>query len=110
MQRLLDDTTAKNLQTLEAKTPNFYMQPKIHKEGNPGKPVISSVNYHTTKISQYVYHLFQQHVQKLESYVKDSTDFIKKVSTIGKVLQGSFLVTMKVRSLYIDQPRPQSNF
>ena len=25
LQRLLDDTTAKNLQTLEARTPNFYM-------------------------------------------------------------------------------------
>ena len=39
LQRLLDDTTTKNLQTLEARTPNFYMQPKIHKESNPGRPV-----------------------------------------------------------------------
>ena len=50
--RLLDDTTAKNLETLEARAPNFYMQPKIHKQGNPGRPVISSVNCHTTKILQ----------------------------------------------------------
>ena len=58
-QKLLDDTTAKNLQTVEARTPNFYMQPKIHKERNPGRPVISSVNCHKSKISQYVDHHLQ---------------------------------------------------
>ena len=49
LQKLLNDTTAKNLQTLEARTPNFYMQQKIHKESHPGRPVITSVNCHTTK-------------------------------------------------------------
>ena len=52
----------RNLQTLEARTPNFYMQRKIHKQGNPGRPVISSVNCHTTKISQYVDHHLQPHI------------------------------------------------
>ena len=32
------------------------MQPKIYKEGNPGRPVISSANCYTTKILQYVDH------------------------------------------------------
>ena len=100
LQRLLDDTSAKNLQTLEARTPNFYMQLKIHKEGNPGRPVISSVNCHTTKISRYIDNNLQPHVQELESYVQDSTDLIKKVSTTDKVPQESFLVTMDVGTLY----------
>ena len=90
LQRLLGDATAKNLQTLEARTPNFYMQTKIHKEGNPGRPVISFVNCQTTKISHYVDHHLQSRVQKLGSYVKDSIDFIKKVSAIDKVPQESF--------------------
>ena len=80
------------------------MQPKIHKEGNPCRPVISSVNCHTTKILQYTDHHLQPHVQELGSYVKDSTDFIKKISTIDKVPQKSFLVTMDVRSLYTNIP------
>ena len=49
LQKPLNDTTAKNIQTLEARTPNFYMQQKIHKESHPGRPVISSVNCHTNK-------------------------------------------------------------
>ena len=56
----------------------IYMFPKLHKPENLGRPVISSVNYHTTSISQYVNHHLQPHVKELKSYVKDSTDFIKK--------------------------------
>ena len=41
------------------------MLPKIHKDGNPGRPVISSVICHTTKISQYVDRYVQPHVQEL---------------------------------------------
>ena len=32
----VDDKTAKNFQTLEARTPNFYIQPKAHEEDNSG--------------------------------------------------------------------------
>ena len=49
LQRLLDDKTAKNIQTLEAEKPNFYVRIKIYKEGNPGRSIISSVNCHKTK-------------------------------------------------------------
>ena len=78
------------------------MQPKIHKEDNQGRPFISSINCDTTKILQYVDHHLQLHVQELGSYVKDSTNFIKKVSTIDKVPKESLLVTTDVRSLYIN--------
>ena len=63
---------------------------KIHKEGNPDRPVIRSVNCHKTKVSQHIDHHLQPHVQQLESYVKDSTDFIKEVSTIKELPQVPF--------------------
>ena len=77
------------------------MQLKIHKEGNPGRPVISSVNYNTTKIFQYVGHDLQPNVEELESSAKDLPDFMKKVFTTDKVPQERYLDTMYVRSLYI---------
>ena len=40
------------------RTPRLYSQPKIHKENDPGRPVISSFSCRTSKISKYVnYHL-----------------------------------------------------
>ena len=62
----------------EAKTPAFYMFPRIHKPQNPGRPKTSSVNCHKTSISQYIDHHLQPHVKELKSYVKDSTDFTKR--------------------------------
>ena len=54
------------------------MHREIHKEGNSGRPIISSENCHKTQISQYAGRHLQPHVQVFESYVKDSTGFIKK--------------------------------
>ena len=44
---------AKLLKPAQSRTPIFYMLPKIHKINNPGRPIISSVNSHTEKISAY---------------------------------------------------------
>ena len=67
------------------------MFPKIHKPENPGRRVISSVNCLTTSRSQYVDHQLQPHVKEFKSYVKDSTDFIKKKRNLGEISQNSIL-------------------
>ena len=40
----LSPEIADGLKPSEPKTPRLYILPKIHKEGNPGRPVVSSVN------------------------------------------------------------------
>ena len=42
----------------------------------------------------------QPHVKELKSYVKDSTDFIRKTNSMEKNPDSSILVTMDQRSLY----------
>ena len=76
--RLLDEKIATKLEVQEAKTLTSIMFPKIHKPENQGRPVISFINCHTTSISQYADHHLQPHAKELKSYVKDSTDFLKK--------------------------------
>ena len=54
----MKEKVAKGLKTENPRTAKFYLQPKIHKRGNPGHPVVSSVNCHTSNISEYVgYHM-----------------------------------------------------
>ena len=49
---MIEDKAAEGLITQNPRSP------KIHKEGIFGRPVISSVNCHSSKISKYVdYHL-----------------------------------------------------
>ena len=57
-QKLINQKVAEGLKRNDPKTPKFYLRPKIHKEGNLGRPVASSVNCYTENISKYVdYHL-----------------------------------------------------
>ena len=50
--------------------PHFYLKPKVHKEGNPGRPVISSINCHTSKISEYADYHLQPIVKEILSYAQ----------------------------------------
>ena len=49
-QKLINEKVAEGLKRNDPKTRKFYLRPKIHKEGNPGRPVVSSVNCHTANI------------------------------------------------------------
>ena len=73
----LDEDLAEGLKPIEPLTPRFYLLPKIHKEDNPGRPMILSVNCHTSKISSFVDYHIQDSAQSLKSYVKDTTHLIK---------------------------------
>ena len=104
---LLDEKIANDLLSSEAKTTQFKMLSKVHKERNPGRPVVSSIDCHTTKISKYINNQLQPHVKELKLYVKDSTDFIRKTNNMEKIPDSSILVTMNVRSLYTNIPNRQ---
>ena len=69
---------------LESRTLKFYLLPKIHKKQKPplGRPVVNSINSPTSNITKYVDHQLQPIVTQLPSYVKDTTDFIKKLDTV----------------------------
>ena len=61
----------------------FYLLPKIHKAGNPGRPVVSANGHPTEKISEFVDLHPQPHVQNLPSYLKDTTDFLREQGPIS---------------------------
>ena len=65
------------LRTENPKAPYFYLKPNINKEDNPGRPAISSINCHTTKISEYVDYYLNQ--------------LLKKSPRISKIQKSTFL-------------------
>ena len=62
----------------QPKAGRFYLLPKIHKAGNPGRPIVSANGHPMEKISEFVDLHLQPHVQNLPSYLKDTTDFLRK--------------------------------
>ena len=91
----------------EARMPVFYILPKTHKPhqpdlplGYPGRPIVSGCGSLTENISSYIDSILKPHVEKLPSYIQDTTDFIKKIQTVGTLPENALLVTMDVSSLY----------
>ena len=56
-EKLLKEKTADSSKVSNPETPKLYIQLKNHKKNNPGRPVVSSVNCHTSSISKYVDYL-----------------------------------------------------
>ena len=97
--------SASNLCQKNPRGPIFYLLPKIHKEGNPGRPIVSTTGCPTELISQYLDGIFSPLVSRLSTYVKDSSDALRIFETVDLPPTGPrFLFTMDVSSLYTNIP------
>ena len=81
---------------------SFYMLPKIHKRLHsvPGRPVISNCSYFTENISAFLDHHLQPLAQNVNSYIKDTNDFLKKLRDLPNLPEDFLLCTVDVVGLY----------
>ena len=84
----------------EPKAGRFYIPLKIHRQGNPGRPIISSNGHPTERISEFVDYHLKPLVQTLPSFIKDTTHFLLQKDN-------AILVTLDVSSLYTNIPRSE---
>ena len=70
----------------------------------PGRPVVAGIGCLTEKISQFVDHFLNPISKKVKSYVQDTNDFIRQISSFTELPEGRMLVTMDVTSLYTNIP------
>ena len=104
----IDKKTMASLFSRDRKPSRFYILPKIHKRGNPGRPIVSSCGSPTEGISHFVdYHLASL-VKEIPSYIKHTTDFLNKLQKIKHLPTETLLVTLDVRSLYTNIPHNES--
>ena len=96
----IDEDTASLLRPSKSRIPKFYMLQKIHKEGMPGHPMVSSVSSPTEKISAFVDEFLKPMAQELPSYIKDTTHFLQKIDKVGEISEDTYMVTLDVKSLY----------
>ena len=99
--------STKNKQYLLHKDPtpgHFYILPKIHKVNNPSRPAVSSNNHPTERISQFVDFHLKPLVYTTPSCVKNTTDFLNKLTAIDNLPDNALLVSLHVMSLYTNIP------
>ena len=86
-----------------SQTPLFYGLSKIHKIFDsfpPLRPIVSGFDSCTCNLSKFVDSFLKFQAQKCKSYIRDTKDFLIKLSSIKNIPANSFLVTMDVSSLY----------
>ena len=88
----------------QVRTPQFHIFPKVHKTNIPGRPVVSSVECHISKISKFVDHYFKPQAKPLPSYIKDTSGFINRIIEIKDISNNTILATLVVKSLYTSIP------
>lgn len=81
------------------RVPYFYLLPKIHKPGHPGRPIVAAQGSVTEKISRYLDFLLQPHVAKMHTYIRDTGDFISKTEGI-RIPENAMILSLDVVSLY----------
>ena len=84
----------------KSKPGRFYLLPKIHKPGCPGRPVVSGCNTPTERISEFVDHVLRPLIPEMGSYIKDTNDFLRKLGGLGRLPEGAILCTIDVVGLY----------
>ncbi|CAM5115567.1 unnamed protein product [Eretmochelys imbricata] len=89
---------------LEPRPGIFYLLPKIHKPGTPGRPIISGIGTLTAGLSGYVDSLLRPYATSTPSYLRDTTDFLRKLQSIGDLPDNTILATMDVEALYTNIP------
>ena len=84
----------------------MYLLPKVHKqiENVPGRPVISNCGTPTEKVSEFLDYHLKSTMQSAKSYIKDTSDFLRKLNELSKLPENAVLVTTDVAGLYSSIP------
>ena len=77
----------------------FYALPKLHKKLLDIRPIVSSINHPTERISKHLHHTLIQSAKKAITYIGSSQELIKKLQNITPT-QNTFIITADIRSLY----------
>jgi hypothetical protein len=80
--------------------------PKIYKKNHPFRTIINDSNHATEKMAKVVEQKLSENVRNLNTYIKDTTDFLQKFNNISQSLPNeTIMFCLDVRALYPSVPR-----
>ena len=69
-QKMMKETVTKGSKFQNSRKPKFYLKLKIHEKGNPGRPVVSSVNCHNCHRILKTQKILLKNLTKYKKYQK----------------------------------------
>ena len=99
----MDEGTYRVMYPTGCVPPKFYGLPKIHKTGNPLRPIVSSRGSVTYEVAKVISKLLKPLVGKSPHHIQSTRDFVSKAK--GLTLQvGECLSSYDVTSLFTSVP------
>jgi predicted GIY-YIG superfamily endonuclease len=81
----------------------LFCNPKVHKEGMPLRPIISTANSYNYKLAKFLTKLVEDARPKPKSYVKDSFSFARLIQ-LQKPVANDVMISLDVESLFTNVP------
>ena len=99
----ITEAVYKNLYPTGAGSPKFYGLPKIHKEGVPLRPIVSSIGAVTYHTSNELSRIIKPLVGKSPYHIQNSKDFIQQIQGI-QLQPNQCMVSFDVKALFTSVP------
>ena len=99
----INESTYKRLYLTGAGSPKFYGLPKIHKEGIPLRPIVSSIGAATYSTSKELSRILKPLVQKSPHHIQKNQDFMEHLKDI-QLGPDEVMVSYDVRALFTSVP------
>ena len=91
----------------QPRTPLFYYLPKIHKQGNPARPIISGCNSPQDRMSEFMTKILTPISKEQRSYLRDSMQLLQIIDQLPNLDDDQFLVTADIKSMYTNIPHDE---
>jgi hypothetical protein len=99
----ISDTLYNRIYPTSEIIPKFYGLPKIHKNGAPLRPIVSSIGSITYQAAKYLASVLAPLCGKNGHSVKNSAEFVSKIRDL-EVPPGRILVSYDVTALFTSIP------
>ena len=99
----LNEDTYKKLYPTGAVSPKFYGLPKVHKPGNPLRPIVSSTGTATYYFAKELARILKPLVASSTHHVQNTRDFVEQIQET-RLKQGECIISYDVAALFTSVP------
>ena len=99
----LNEDTCRKLYPTGAVSPKFYGLPKVHKPGNPLRPIVSSTGTATYYTAKELARILKPLVGSSTHHVQNTRDFVEQIQET-RLKQGECIISYDVAALFTSVP------
>ena len=99
----LSETTYKRLYPTGAGSPKFYGIPKVHKQGIPLRPIVSSIGSATYNTAKELSRILKPLVGKSRHHIQNNQDFVEDLKGI-QLQPDEVMMSFDVKALFTSVP------